>query len=206
MRTIMGVIKNRHGVHCARKKVPPELAEAVARVTGSTRTRKSWLQRSLRTKDAREANNLAKPVLIEFDQILTKAKALTGPRRLRAELSDGEIKRMADFFYASILEEDDLTRSEDDSKKLYQSIYLYQSVRTFHNLEPVDPTSVVDRSETYPLPDILDPSNKQFPCPVEIVEWRIKTPRRTFFAMQTASPWMILRRVSKRRGSSSRRT
>lgn len=118
----MGVIKNRHGVHCARKKVPPELAEAVARVTGSTSQRKSWLQRSLRTKDAREANILAKPILIEFDQILEQAKALAGPRRLRADLSDGEIKRMADFFYASTLEEDDIVRSEMSSEGLYQSV------------------------------------------------------------------------------------
>ncbi len=77
----MGVIKNRHGVHCARRKVPPELAGAVARHTGSARERQSWLQRSLRTKDFREANIRAKPVLIEFDQILEKAKALAGPPR-----------------------------------------------------------------------------------------------------------------------------
>lgn len=57
----------------------------------------------------------------------------------------------------------------------------YQTVRIFHNLEPVDPTSVVERTDTYPLSDILDPSNKPFPCAVEIVEWRIKTTRRIFF-------------------------
>jgi integrase len=122
MRVLIGVIKNRHGVHCARRKVPPELAGAVARLTGSARERQSWLQRSLRTKDSREANIRAKPVLIEFDRILEKAKALAGPRKLRIELSDSEIKRISDFFYATSLEEDDLLRSEDDSEGLYQSV------------------------------------------------------------------------------------
>jgi integrase len=119
----MGVIKNRHGVHCARKKVPPELAGAVARLTGSARERQSWLQRSLRTKDFREANIRAKPVLIEFDQILERAKALAGPRQLRTELSDSEIKRISEFFYARCLEDDDTFRSEDDSEEVYQSVY-----------------------------------------------------------------------------------
>lgn len=123
MRVLMGVVKNRHGVHCARRKVPPELAEAVARVTGSSRSRQSWLQRSLRTKDPREANILAKPVLIEFDRILAKAKVLVGPRTVRTDLSDSEIKRIADFFYASTLEEDEVARAEDDSEELYQSVH-----------------------------------------------------------------------------------
>jgi len=119
----MGVIKNRHGVHCARRKVPPELAGVVARLTGSARERQSWLQRSLRTKDFREANIRAKPVLIEFDKILEKAKALAGPRQLRMELSDSEIKRISEFFYARCLEDDDTFRSEDDSEEVYQSVY-----------------------------------------------------------------------------------
>jgi integrase len=123
MRVLMGVIKNRHGVYCARRKVPPELAGAVARLTGSARERQSWLQRSLRTKDFREANIRAKPVLIEFDQILEKAKALTGPRQLRTELSDSEIKRISEFFYARCLEDDDTFRAEDDSEQVYQSVY-----------------------------------------------------------------------------------
>ena len=72
-----------------------ELAGAVARLTGSARERQSWLQRSLRTKDSREANIRAKPVLIEFDQILERAKALAGPRQVRTKLSDSEIKRIA---------------------------------------------------------------------------------------------------------------
>lgn len=54
---------------------------------------------------------------------MEKAKALAGPRRLRTELSDSEIKRISDFFYATSLEEDDHLRSEDDSEGLYQSVY-----------------------------------------------------------------------------------
>jgi hypothetical protein len=36
----------------------------------------SWLKRSLRTKDLREANIRAKPALIEFDRTLARAAAL----------------------------------------------------------------------------------------------------------------------------------
>ena len=43
--------------------------------------------------------------------------------RSRPELGENEIKRITDFFYASTLEEDDMVRSEDDSDRLYRSVY-----------------------------------------------------------------------------------
>jgi hypothetical protein len=46
MRTIMGLIKNPHGVYEARKKVLKILEEAVAKVLGEDKDRRSWLKRS----------------------------------------------------------------------------------------------------------------------------------------------------------------
>ena len=50
------------------KKVPPKLEKAVSGVLEASRPRVSWLQKSLHTKDLREANVRAKPVLTEFDR------------------------------------------------------------------------------------------------------------------------------------------
>ena len=61
-------------------------------------------KRSLHTKDLREANIKAKPVLIEFDRILAKAAAIAKDVPLVRELS--EIERLAAYQYASMLEED----------------------------------------------------------------------------------------------------
>ena len=90
MRVIMGVLKSKHGVYYVRKKVPPKLEEAVSRVLETSRPRVAWLKRSLRTKDPREANIKAKPVLMEFDRILARAATLlqqmpmrNGPERNR---------------------------------------------------------------------------------------------------------------------------
>lgn len=47
MRTLMGVIKDRHGTYYARKKVPKNLEVAVAKITDSSKSRVSWLAVSL---------------------------------------------------------------------------------------------------------------------------------------------------------------
>ena len=60
MRLLMGISKNRHGTYAARKKVPAHLQEAVARVLDNSKRRQVWLQRSLGTKDIKEANRRAK--------------------------------------------------------------------------------------------------------------------------------------------------
>jgi hypothetical protein len=76
MRALKGLIKNRRGVYNARKKVPPKLQEAVATVLGKSKHRQTWLKKSLGTKDIREANVRAKPVLMNFDTILARAEGL----------------------------------------------------------------------------------------------------------------------------------
>ena len=104
--------------------MPKKLEEATARVLANGRSRSSWLKRSLRTKDQREANIRAKHVLIEFDSILARAEAsLRAVPPLRTNLSDQEIERIADYHYAAILDEDDEFRHNGPaSEQLFQSV------------------------------------------------------------------------------------
>lgn len=103
VRVLMGVIKDRHGTYCARKTVPEKpagLQAAVARVLDNGKGVQKHLKRSLGTKDLREANIRAKPVLAKFDRIIGKAKALieanrSSPTIKRASLNATEIARMA---------------------------------------------------------------------------------------------------------------
>src|SRR5262245_42465736 len=106
MRVIMGVWKSKHGVYYVRKKVPAKLERAVSTVLGVPRSRVSWLKRSLHTKDPREANVKAKPIMIEFDRVLARAAELLLDTPLTANLSEIEIGRIAAYQYASLLEED----------------------------------------------------------------------------------------------------
>ncbi|WP_354202483.1 site-specific integrase [Bradyrhizobium sp. JR4.1] len=110
----MGVIKDRHGTYCARKTVPEGLQAAVARELNNGKPVQKHLKKSLGTKDPREANIRAKPVLAEFDRIIAKAKAnlaaTTVPIAKRTSLNDTEIKRMAEWVYATALKEDEALR------------------------------------------------------------------------------------------------
>jgi hypothetical protein len=103
MWVLMGLIKNRHGVYNARKKVPPTLQEAVAIVLGKDKHKQTWLKKSLETKDIREANIRAKPVLMEFDAILARAEGLLTDRPMRTSPTASEIERMANYHYALML-------------------------------------------------------------------------------------------------------
>jgi hypothetical protein len=69
-------------------------------VLGVSKQRQSWLKKSLGTKDLREANIRAKPVLMEFDRTLARAEALIAERPVRASLAPAEIARMAELHYA----------------------------------------------------------------------------------------------------------
>ena len=113
MLILMGIHKHNNGVFYARKKVPKVLEEAVARVTAAPRPRVSWLKKSLGTKDARQANVLAKPVLIEFDRILEQAAKRLEAIPLRTELSEQEIARLSSYYFAALLEEDEGSRVDD---------------------------------------------------------------------------------------------
>jgi integrase len=108
----MGLIKNEHGVYHVRRKVPKALEEATATVMGISKTRVSWLKETLGTKDEKQAKVRAKPIMMKFDGILAKAEALLVERPVRTELTDAEIKRIADYFYAYTLGADEDLRAD----------------------------------------------------------------------------------------------
>jgi hypothetical protein len=110
MRALMGLIKDRHGTYCARRKVPQRLQEAVASILDNGKGKQVLLKRSLGTKALPEANVRAKPVLMEFDQLIARAEYQLKARPLRSSLSDIEIKRIADFFLARALAVDEERR------------------------------------------------------------------------------------------------
>src|SRR3981081_2863784 len=98
MRVGMGLIKNEYGVYHVRRKVPKALEAATARAMGAPKERVSWLKETLGTKDEKQARVLAKPVMMKFDRILAQAEALLVEHPVRTELTEAEIKRIADYF------------------------------------------------------------------------------------------------------------
>jgi hypothetical protein len=100
----MGTMKDRHGTYYARVKVPARLQEAVARVLDQGKDRQSFLKKSLGTKDLKEANIRAKQVLAGFDRVFGEAEQLLATRPMRENLSAVEIKRLAEIYYASMLD------------------------------------------------------------------------------------------------------
>jgi hypothetical protein len=72
----MGLVKNEHGTYHVRRKVPKNLEAAVARLAGTGKLRVAWLKRSLGTKDVREANVRAKPIMMEFDRVYLRHGSL----------------------------------------------------------------------------------------------------------------------------------
>jgi integrase len=112
MRVGMGLIKNEHGVFHVRRKVPKALEVATAKAMGVPKERVSWLKETLGTKDEKRAKVLAKPVMMKFDRILAQAEALLVEHPVRTELTEAEIKRIADYFYAHELGADEALREE----------------------------------------------------------------------------------------------
>ena len=161
MRVGMGLIKNEHGVWQVRKKVPKRLEVATATVLGNGKPRVSWLKETLRTKDKKHAEVIAKPVMMRFDRILADAEALLAERPLRTELSETEIKQLADYFYAHELNADEEQRQEgsaaDDA--------LFASVReqlVAHGVEFTSPFEVeMPRSGLEEDVSIVLPAAKQ---------------------------------------------
>jgi integrase len=112
MRVGMGMIKNEYGVWHVRRKVPKALEVATARVMGVPKERVSWLKETLGSKDEKRARVLAKPVMMKFDRILAQAEALLVEHPVRTELTEAEIKQIADYFYAHELGADEAQREE----------------------------------------------------------------------------------------------
>ena len=77
---------------------------------GVPKERVSWLKETLGTKDEKRARVLAKPVMMKFDRILAQAEALLVEHPVRTELTEAEIKQIADYFYAHELVADEEMR------------------------------------------------------------------------------------------------
>ncbi|MEY9405315.1 integrase [Bradyrhizobium japonicum] len=123
MRALMGLIKDRNGTYYAQRKVPERLQEAVARVLNTGRDRQVFLKKSLGTKHLKAANVAATHVLADFDRTLADAEALLKERPLIPSLTDAQIKRMAETYYAGRLANDEEERREGTgSEPLFQSI------------------------------------------------------------------------------------
>jgi integrase len=105
--------------------------------------RDRWLKKSLGTKVVAQANVRAKPVQMEFDRILAQAEAQLKKRPLRTSLSDIEIKRIADFFYAHELVGDGELRMDgrgDDP--MYASVHEQLTEAGIEFDERYDPKSL----------------------------------------------------------------
>ena len=107
-----GSYEVRHGTYYARVKVPERLQVAVARVLDQGKERQSFLKKSLATKDLKTANVRAKPVQAGFDRVLGEAEQLLAARPMRETLGATEIKRMAEIYYAVMLDTDEAPRRE----------------------------------------------------------------------------------------------
>ncbi|MDA9432083.1 hypothetical protein XH88_09865 [Bradyrhizobium sp. CCBAU 51627] len=107
---------------------PKGLRAAVALVLKNGKTSQANLKRSLGTKDRREANIRAKPVLAEFDRIIAKAKASLAATTVsvvkRISLNETEIKRMAEWVYAKALAWDERGRftGREEEKRRYAEL------------------------------------------------------------------------------------
>lgn len=123
MRALMGLIKDRHGTYYAQRKVPERLQEAVARVLNSEKPKQVFLKKSLGTKVLKEANVAATHVLADFNRTLASAEALLKQRPVVASITDAQVKRMAEHYYASILALAEEERQEGTgSEPIFQSV------------------------------------------------------------------------------------
>jgi hypothetical protein len=114
--------RRRHGVYYVRVRVPKGLQEAVAQHLNNDKPRQVFLKRTLGTKDLREANIRAKPVLMEFDRIIAQAESIAAERPLRTSLQKREVEQIAQYFYAHQLVADDEDRQAGGSEALFQDV------------------------------------------------------------------------------------
>src|SRR5271156_1151335 len=108
----MSVIQDRHGTYYVQQRVPERLQEAVARVLDADNDRRVFLKKSLGIKNRKEAQAAAPHVLSDFARIIGQAEALLKEQPVVTTLSDAQIKRMAESYYATLLAEDEQERRE----------------------------------------------------------------------------------------------
>jgi integrase len=121
MHSMPYLIQNSALVWCVQRKVPERLQAAVARILGGKKPTQVYLKKSLATKDRREATRRAPHALADIDRTLREADALvkrpTPKAALRTNLTDTEIKRMAEYVYAKTLSWDERFRFGRDEWK-----------------------------------------------------------------------------------------
>jgi integrase len=121
-RVSMGIIKDRHGTFYVQRKVPERLQEAVARVLNSDETRRVFLKKSLGTKSLKEAKAAAPHVLADFNRTIAEAEALLKERPVLTTLTDAQIKRMSEHYFALVLAADEEERQEGTgSEPIFQN-------------------------------------------------------------------------------------
>jgi integrase len=123
MRALMGLIKDRHGTYYAQRKVPERLQAEVARVLDNGKPKQVYLKKSLGTKNLKAANVAATHVIAGFDRTLAQAEDRLKARPVTASITSAQIKRIAEAYYASILENDEEERREGTgSEAVFQSV------------------------------------------------------------------------------------
>ncbi len=158
MRVLMGIIKDRHGTFYVRRKVPEKIQAAVAQTTGTDKPKVSWLKKSLGTKDERQANVRAKPVMMDFDKIIAKAEASLKQRPVQSSLSDTEINRIAAYHYAFMLNEDEEHRAGDfeDSAEFGLSERRFRKLNESNQIALAASEAALARGDITVLGDIVD--------------------------------------------------
>ncbi|WP_024509686.1 site-specific integrase [Bradyrhizobium sp. ARR65] len=119
----MNIVKDRHGTYYVQQRVPERLQEAVARVLDADEPRRVFLKKSLGTKNLKDAKAAAPHVLAEFGRIIGQAEALLKEQPVVTVLTDVQIKRMAESYYATLLAEDEQERREGTgSEPVFQKV------------------------------------------------------------------------------------
>ncbi|WP_343208230.1 site-specific integrase [Bradyrhizobium sp. Ai1a-2] len=123
MRVSMGIIKDRHGTYYVQQRVPAHLQAAVASILDADEPRRVFLKKSLGTKNLKEAKAAAPHVLTDFNRIIAEAEALLKEQPVVTALTDTQIKRMAESYYATMLADDEEERREGTgSEPVFQGV------------------------------------------------------------------------------------
>jgi hypothetical protein len=117
-----GRFEEKDGVYCVRKKVPAKLEQAISKVLGNGRPRVAWLKRSLRTKDLREANIRAKPVLVEIRLRFGKCGRPTSGRVQRHRAEPNRNRANGRLSVWMLEEDEEIRRDGTSSGEMFQEV------------------------------------------------------------------------------------
>ncbi len=76
-------------------------------VLDNGKERQAYLQQTTGTKDSKDAKRIAVDVLAGFRKTLDEAASLLAERPVRTSLSEAEIDRIAEFYYGTVLADDE---------------------------------------------------------------------------------------------------